>query len=335
MSQLTSSARIALLGFVSLSAGAEVTLPMLNLTEQITLSGLSSGAYMAGQYHLAFADEVKGIAMLAAGPVYCAQNSLGLALEHCFNKDASAPDLTAINHYLTLQRDAGKLAAVTALKNDKVWIFHGTKDTTVHPKLAVELYKQYRQWIKPENLMLINENAFAHTYPTDRTDLGDCGISAAPYLASCNYDAAGSLLTFLLDDLQPKSASATGQLIPLNQHQLSAAASNTLADTGYLYVPKNCAAGQLCQLHVSFHGCKQNVAAVGTAYVRGTGLNNYADNNNIVVLYPQTVASNINPFNPNACWDWWGYTGADYANRDGQQLQAVHQLVHAIQRLQK
>ena len=64
-------------------------LPPLKLDTNITLSGLSSGAYMAGQYHLAFAENVDGVAMIAAGPVYCAQNSLGLALEHCFNKDST------------------------------------------------------------------------------------------------------------------------------------------------------------------------------------------------------------------------------------------------------
>lgn len=86
-------------GLLSASAGitAAESLPKLNLNGPDTVSGLSSGAYMAGQYHLAFAEQIKGAALIAAGPVYCAQNSLGLALEHCFNKASSAPDMTAIN----------------------------------------------------------------------------------------------------------------------------------------------------------------------------------------------------------------------------------------------
>ncbi len=330
MSRFSLSGTVALLSAISFGLCASPAIPKLKLAEQITLSGLSSGAYMAGQYHLAFAEQVNGVAMLAGGPVYCAQNSLGLALEHCFNKDTSTPDFTAISTYLSTQRAAGKLAALDDLQDDKVWIFHGTEDSTVHPKLGNALYSQYQSWTKPDNIALVNDKPFAHTFPTDRTDLGSCAVSEAPYLASCNYDATGNLLRFLLGSLAPKSLTTTGNLLSVNQHQLSAAAKNTLAKTGYLYVPQRCAAGEQCQLHISFHGCKQNAENVADAYVTGTGLNNYADSNNIVVLYPQTTASNINPFNPNACWDWWGYTGADYATKQGAQLQAVHQLVQAL-----
>ncbi|MBU1309996.1 MAG: PHB depolymerase family esterase [Gammaproteobacteria bacterium] len=307
------------------------SLAKLKLQPNITLSGLSSGAYMAGQYHLAFAGQVDGVAMLAAGPVYCAQNSLGLALEHCFNKATSSPDMVAINSYLKDQQNKGNLAAVSKLQQDKVWIFHGSKDATVYPGLAVALQQQYQQWLAAENIALINDKAFGHTFPTDRTDLGNCDLSESPYLASCDYDAAGELLTFLLGKLNRKSQQVSGKLYTLAQHQLSSAAQTTLAKTGYLYVPTSCAEGQSCRLHVSFHGCKQNAETVGDAYTTGTGLNNYADSNNIVVLYPQTTASSINPFNPNACWDWWGYTSADYATVKGTQLQAVYQLVKAVQ----
>ena len=250
-----------LLSAVALPLAAQQALPKLQLAEQITLSGLSSGAYMAGQYHLAFAEQVSGVAMLAGGPVYCAQNSLGLALEHCFNKASSSPDMSAINQYLTAQRTAGKLAPVTALKDDKVWIFHGSKDTTVYPGLAGVLNQQYQQWVDAGNIALITDKAFGHTFPTDNTALGSCDVSEAPFLASCNYDAAGELLKHLLGSVKAKAATSSGRLITINQHQLAAAAKDTLAETGYLYVPQSCASGESCRLHVSFHGCKQNAAS--------------------------------------------------------------------------
>ncbi|QBL09273.1 polyhydroxybutyrate depolymerase [Rheinheimera sp. D18] len=321
---------LTLLSLFATTLNATPALSDLKLEQSITLSGLSSGAYMAGQYHVAFAEQVDGVAMLASGPVYCAQNSLGLALEHCFNKDTSAPDILAIKQYIAAQRSAGKLAPLITLKDDKIWIFHGAKDATVQPKLATILYEQYKQWVTPENIVLINDKPFAHTFPTDRPNLGSCERSEAPYLASCGYDASGSLLQHLLGKVKAKTTSTTGTLLEINQHQLAAAAKDTLAEIGYLYVPVSCAAGEPCKLHVSFHGCKQNANSVGDAFVTGTDLNNYADTNNLVIFYPQTVASSINPFNPNACWDWWGYTGADYATKTGPQLQAVHQLVQAL-----
>ena len=321
----------AFLSAGSFAAIASASLPVLNLDPQITVSGLSSGAYMAGQYHQAHAEQVKGVALIAGGPVYCAQNSLGLALEHCFNKETSAPDLKTIEDYLQSARSTGELAPLTAMQDDKVWILNGSKDTTVYPQLGQLLFTQYSKWLKPENMAYISDKPFAHTFPTDNTALAACDTSSSPFLANCQYDAAGALLRHLLGHLNAKAASSSGTMLTLDQHQLSTAAKDTLSQHGYLYVPASCAKGESCHLHLSLHGCKQNYDAVGDAFIRNTGLNQYADSNNLVVFYPQTTASSINPFNPNACWDWWGYTGDNYATRSGKQIQALHQLTTAIQ----
>ena len=308
----------------------ETSLPKLQLAPHLTVSGLSSGGYFAAQFHLAFANEVKGAAILAAGPVYCAKNDLMQALGNCMNQPTATPDLPAINQYLATQQAAGKLAPATALADSKVWLFSGSADATVLPQVSTALYQQYQQWIPKEALRFINDQPFAHHFPTKQAGFTACDKSESPFIASCNYDAAGELLKHLLGGVKAQTATSSGQLITINQHQLAAAAKDTLAENGYLYVPQSCASGESCRLHVSFHGCKQNAASVGQAYVTGSGLNNYADTNNIVVLYPQTTASSINPFNPNACWDWWGYTGADYATKEGMQLKAIHQLVQAL-----
>ncbi|WP_371351332.1 hypothetical protein, partial [Salmonella sp. M265] len=60
---------------------------------------------------------------------------------------------------------------------------------------------------------------------------------------------------------------------------------------------------------------------MGNAYTTGTGLNAYADSNHIIVLYPQTTATSTTPYNPDGCWDWWGYTNSHYAERNGVQIQ--------------
>ena len=60
------------------------------------------------------------------------------------------------------------------------------------------------------------------------------------------------------------------------------------------------------------------------AYYRHAGFNEWADTNHLIVLYSQTIASGANP---NACWDWWGYDGPDYANRRGAQLGMVRAML--------
>ncbi len=39
-----------------------------------------------------------------------------------------------------------------------------------------------------------------------------------------------------------------------------------------------------------------------------TGINEIAEANNMIVLYPQIKKSIVDPVNPNGCFDWWGYS---------------------------
>lgn len=87
-----------------------------------------------------------------------------------------------------------------------------------------------------------------------------------------------------------------------------------------------------CRLHVAFHGCRQNVDAQGADrahddFVRDAGYNRWAAANRLVVLYPQTTES---VFNPNRCWDFWGYSGLDYATRRGPQMRAVEGMINRL-----
>ena len=295
----------------------------LQLDEQITVSGLSSGAYMAVQFHVAFSEQVNGAALIAGGPLYCAQNTLATAFAHCMGKADTNPDLKAINTYLNELEQTQLLPDTTHLKDDKVWILHGRADTTVNPEVGKALVRQYQQWVAPENLKFVADKSFAHHFPTDNNAGTACDVSEPPFIANCQYDAAGALLQHLLGPLHAKADTSTGDMLELTQSQ----AGSLMAKTGYAYVPKRCKAGEPCQLHISFHGCKQHVAAVGDAYITQTGLNLYADSNNLVILYPQAAPS---AFNPHGCWDWWGYTGEQYITTQAPQLQAVMLLVEQL-----
>lgn len=309
-------------------ATEQTPLPKLTLQKNITLSGLSSGGYMAAQFHLAYSAEVQGAAIVAAGPVYCAANSLQTAFAHCLNQSSSTPDLTAASAYLKTQQQQGAIDALENLADDKVWIFHGTKDSTVAAVVSDALAKQYQSLLPTSNVLYIKDKPFAHHFPTVHHKGTDCAASTAPFIGNCGYDAAGALLQHLLPGLKTRADHTSGQLLALNQYALAPKAKGQLGETGYLYVPISCSKGQQCRLHVSFHGCKQYGGAVGDAYARLTGLNEYADNNQLVVLYPQADKSVMNP---NGCWDWWGYSGENYATKNGAQMQAVKQLIEVLQ----
>ena len=62
------------------------------------------------------------------------------------------------------------------------------------------------------------------------------------------------------------------------------------------------------------------MADIGDSYIKDTGYLEWAAENNIVVVFPQTVRSTTLPVNPKGCWDWWGYTGTAYSSNIAPQL---------------
>jgi len=219
-----------------------------------------------------------------------------------------------------------KLAAIDNLKNDKVWIYHGTKDQRVSAEVTDSTNDLYQNLGVKAKLQY--SIASGHGFPTEDKGV-QCDKTAEPHINNCAFDAAGELLNHLYDDLIVKTT-IKGKVITINQQQyVDEGQANTLADTGYLFAPQQCLKGEKCRLHIAFHGCSQNEEKVGKAFVELAGYNSWAEANGIVVLYPQTKSS-YQPLNPNACWDWWGYTGADYQYRSGKQMKHINNMVFGL-----
>ncbi|MEZ5462474.1 hypothetical protein [Dokdonella sp.] len=299
-------------------AGAD--LPRFKLdASRTTVSGLSSGAYMATQVHMAFSDHVAGVALLAGGPYGCAGGDLETALTRCLNPEADkSPDVEALASLAKSRAAAGSIASLDGLAGDKVLVMHGSLDTTVAAGVSAagaELYRKLGGAVVKTDM----GRAMAHTFPTLATG-ARCDHSESPYIGSCGFDGAGDILGQLYASDADAAEAATGDLRTFNQNAyLPEGEDALLADTGYVYIPKACSDGATCGLHIAFHGCQQNAASVGEAFVAEAGYNRWADARHLVVLYPQTRASYA-PLNPKACWDWWGYSGADYDTRNGVQL---------------
>ena len=79
--------------------------------------------------------------------------------------------------------------------------------------------------------------------------------------------------------------------------------------------------GSSCKLHIALHGCQQTRDVIGDAFIEHTGIINVAEANDIVVVFPQAAKSSPNP---EGCWDWWGFTGPNYARKTGVQNAMIH-----------
>lgn len=83
---------------------------------------------------------------------------------------------------------------------------------------------------------------------------------------------------------------------------------------------------------VALHGCKQGYGyqGFGTGFIDKAYLNEYADTNDMIVLYPQAVPT-ATLENPNGCWNWWGYLGDSfYARHGGRQIETIMGMVRAL-----
>lgn len=319
------------------ASAAGPALPKLQLDAlRTTVSGLSSGAYMAHQLHVAYSDRVAGTALIAGGPYHCAQGALQTALSSCMTPFASkGPDIAALARHAADAAKAGAIAPLSGLAGDRVLILHGKADQTVAESLSADtgaLYRALTAFADPP-LVLREDLArgFTHTFPT--LDAGaSCETATAPYVGKCGFDAAAAIFESLYGE-PPRTATAAagGELRTFDQDALRPdGADALLAATGYVYLPKACADGaKSCALHIAFHGCQQNADTVGEAFVKDAGYNRWADAYDVVVLYPQARAS-MEPLNPKGCWDWWGYGGANYDTRDGVQLRAVAAMAAAL-----
>lgn len=186
--------------------------------------------------------------------------------------------------------------------------------------------------VSDSNIAYVNKVAAGHAFITP--SFGNvCSANASPYISHCQakgqgYDQAGALLQHIYGPLKSPAQALTGKVLTFDQRQY-APVSTGMADNAFVYVPKSCSNGASCKVHVALHGCMQSASVVGDEFYSDTGYNQWADMNQIIVLYPQVNASS-DPFNPNGCWDWFGYTGPDYATKSGPQMVAIKATVDRL-----
>ncbi|WP_137991574.1 extracellular catalytic domain type 2 short-chain-length polyhydroxyalkanoate depolymerase [Streptomyces vilmorinianum] len=299
--------------------------------EAVYSSGISSGGYMATQLHVAYSGTFSGSAAFASGPYGCAQNTLSTALNACMNttQDLQLAKLEQTTRDWSAQ---GLVDPVAHLSGDPVYVFSGSGDTTVKRPVADALADYYGRF--GARVQYNRTTAAGHAWISP---LGpnSCTVTQSPWINNCGIDAERELLGHLLGSVAAPSGSPGGTLIQFDQNAYApggAAAPLSLDDKGFVYVPASCAQGASCTLMVALHGCKQGhgYQGFGTQFVDKAYLNEYADTNDMIVLYPQAVAT-ATLENPNGCWNWWGYLGdSAHARHGGKQIEAVMGMVRAL-----
>jgi len=324
---------------VSTAAAAPVPLDSFNVDiNKTSVSGISSGGYMATQFHVAFSGIVVGAGIVASGPFYCAQGSVLIALTACTTPTVLNPPDVANSIRVTDQYAAqGVIDATANLADTKVWMFSGTKDETVYPVVVDALAEYYRHYVPNANIFYEKTIPAAHAMITDGYGFpcnykGNGDNPGDTFINDCKYDAAGKILAHIYGPLNAPATALSGYFHEFPQDEFIAdPVSHSMNPTGVAYIPADCDDGAKCRVHVAFHGCRQQPARIGDVFYRNVGYNRWADTNRTIVLYPQTINSDLPPvYNPRGCWDWWGYDDPNYANKGGRQMIAVKGMIDRL-----
>jgi poly(3-hydroxybutyrate) depolymerase len=243
----------------------------------VTVSGISSGAFFAHQFHVAYSGLVKGAGLVAGGPYACADNAdsvtppnpfevalvprrvvASLAVcTHIATDDfknggwqfPAKPNARDSRATATRENAGGKIDDPANLADSRVWIFHGHADDVVPPSTIQELAGFYQLMAVPAaNIKVVDGADARHGMPIDALAPGGSGRHCEPpepsFLVKCDYGAAELLLPHLYPDATPPPAGArgTGRIVAFDQTQFFDAKdeSASLNTSGYLYVPRDC-----------------------------------------------------------------------------------------------
>ncbi|WP_253696271.1 PHB depolymerase family esterase [Bdellovibrio sp. HCB117] len=291
----------------------------------ISVSGVSSGGFMAVQLGVAFSKDFASVASVAGGIYWCAEGDSQKAQTWCMKQPNNIQSEVQVNEVRKLAQ-TGVVDPVANMQRQKVYIFASPKDAVIHPGNGEKLEEFYRAFIPTSQILVEKSVEAAHGFPT-LTAGNPCQMGFLPWLLKCNFDLAGEILKSAYGTLQERGVADVKHLHKFSQKDFGDE-TTPLYREGWVYVPSNCQQGEKCRLHIALHGCQMNPDFIQDKFATLAGYNDWAETNNIIVLYPQSAK--VSKDNPYACWDWFGFTGADYMTKSGKQMQALKKMLQTI-----
>src|SRR5689334_22887063 len=124
--------------------------------KESSISGISSGAFMAVQFGVSWSSIVKGVGVIAGGPYYCAQGTatdgllgnLGPALTAtgpCMK--GPPPDLEPLFEKTDEWARRGDVDDPHNIAKQRIYIFAGYNDSVVDPKVGDAAYRFYLHYL--------------------------------------------------------------------------------------------------------------------------------------------------------------------------------------------
>lgn len=327
-------------------------------TDNNSITGISSGAFMATQFYIAHSASLAGAGIIAGGPFLCALNNSNYlpvynAMSYCmsgkpvplsgqFWDGRRWPNIERLLKLTQKAERQGKIDALSNLEHGKLYLFSGTEDRTVEQPVVESNVQLFEKLGVPASSINFQQSVGAgHAFITDDADDTPCPDTQPPYINNCNLDQARVILETIYG--KPESQPGPGQIHAFDQTEFypsRGANLSSLDKVGYVYIPDQCFDGG-CHIHVVLHGCQQGARYIDDQFYNGAGFNELASAYNMIILYPQIRKSPNAPQNPEGCWDFWGYSSGvtgvkngvpDFYSRRAPQIQAIEKMIERLQK---
>ena len=131
---------------------------------QLTVSGISSGGYMAVQFQVAHSRLVRGAGVIAGGPYDCAEGSVWRALTRCMSPSwwAPLPPVGELRAGAEAHARGGRIDPPDHLRDDRVWLLSGGQDDKVTTAVVERLAAFYGEWLPPTAIRFVRVPDAAH-----------------------------------------------------------------------------------------------------------------------------------------------------------------------------
>lgn len=211
------------------------------------------------------------------------------------------PDLPALIDFTKQFEAEGKIDPTSNLYDDQTFVWMGKYDTVVGLTVGVAVEDYYKNFVNESRLHLDHDFPAQHCLPTLEWGV-QCDKLRPPFIGLCEYDGVGDAFQHFwgAENLQPRTTAIASNLAEFDQTPyIPDSPLASLGDKGFIYVPTACQdRNNVCHLHFSFHGCMQPEAIIGDKWAVHGGYNEWAESNNIIVIYPNTKPSFGEPDNP-------------------------------------
>jgi poly(3-hydroxybutyrate) depolymerase len=205
--------------------------------KQTSVSGLSSGAFMAAQFQVAYSSITTDAGIIAGGPFYCAgnyplQSYVGTALTTCMNPGVlwPKPKADASLSSARIFEKAGQVDNIVNLKKQKIYLFSGANDHTVTTAVVDQTTRFYQlAGVPAENIKYVTYINAGHAITTNNKQNQACPVTAPPYINDCDTTQSQEILSHIYGPLNPAATTLSGKIIEFDQHEFSPSALSSMS----------------------------------------------------------------------------------------------------------